>query len=421
MLRVSALPKMPTASTIDHAPSVAADDEPRPTMTSTQGRRALVRSAMDGMNRFKQSWVSVMLIKAGIGLGQVSPSRFPVSSISLCTMPSNNPIYELTHQVVALVILLILSCIIPSPLDPSRSQSHPSPQCPHPRLFRSWMWVQIVRLFTCWAVSCWMLVRSARLARLRRRESAGDEEGGDAEGNAQSSRNGEVAPAGREEEAFGAVEPGLSHSTTTTPASECPPIISSSPTPVIGTTTPCLDLDRLDLPESNTGSKLTLTGVEAEAEAEIEGMTDILPVQPYGSVADLLNQPAGNHEKMASVQHAMCQRQSCGTVQAARVPLRSAHSNRSLRGARRMAQQRLHPQAPVDSGEEANGDAGETEGDARGRGWKTWIANTFDRYALTCVVVLPLAIPLPLSSYLYCLFAEDLQWRKLIQVASPAA
>lgn len=266
-----------------------------------------------------------------------------------------------------------------------------------------------------------MLVRSARLARRRRRESAGDEEGGDAAGNAVSSRSGGGTRAGREEEAYGAVEPGLSHSTTTTPASECPPIIPSSPAQAVGATTPPLDLEHMGLPESNTGSKLTLTGIEAEAEAEIEGMTDILPVQRYGSAADLLNQPAATDEKMASVQHPMCRRQSCGTVQAARVPLRSAHSNRSLRGARRMAQQRLHPQAPVDSGEEADGDAGETEGNARGRGWKTRIATTFDRYALTCVVVLPLAIPLPLPPCLYCLFAEDLPWRKLIQVASPAA
>lgn len=203
--------------------------------------------------------------------------------------------------------------------------------------------------------------------------------------------------AGREEEVYGAVEPGLSHSTTTTPASECPPIIPSSPTQVIGATTPCLDLEQMGLAKSNTGSKLTLTGVEAEAEAEIEGMADVLPVQPYGSAADLLNQPAATHEKMASVQHAVCRRQSCGTVQAARVPLRSAHSNRSLRGARRMAQQRLHPEAPVDSGEEADGDAEEAEGDARGRGWKTRIATTFDRYALTCVSLLPLAIPLSIN------------------------
>lgn len=34
-------------------------------------RQALVRYAVDGLQRFKQSWKSVMLLKAGIGLGQV--------------------------------------------------------------------------------------------------------------------------------------------------------------------------------------------------------------------------------------------------------------------------------------------------------------------------------------------------------------
>lgn len=41
------------------------EDEPE-----TRGAR--VRYAMDGLQRFKQSWKSVMLLKAGVGLGQVS-------------------------------------------------------------------------------------------------------------------------------------------------------------------------------------------------------------------------------------------------------------------------------------------------------------------------------------------------------------
>lgn len=36
-----------------------------------QSRGALVRNAMDGLQRFKQSWKSVMLLKAGVGLSQV--------------------------------------------------------------------------------------------------------------------------------------------------------------------------------------------------------------------------------------------------------------------------------------------------------------------------------------------------------------
>jgi hypothetical protein len=43
---------------------VEGSDEP-------QTRRALVGNAMAGLQRFKQSWKSVMLLKAGVGLGQV--------------------------------------------------------------------------------------------------------------------------------------------------------------------------------------------------------------------------------------------------------------------------------------------------------------------------------------------------------------
>ena len=130
------------------------------------GRRALIRSAMDGMNRFKQSWVSVMLLKAGIGLGQV------------CLWLSHLQwrLFQLADvQVFALLVLLILSCILPSPLNPSQDQSHPSTQCPRPHLFRAWMWVQIVRLLTCWAVSCWLVVRTERARRSRRRRESVEE------------------------------------------------------------------------------------------------------------------------------------------------------------------------------------------------------------------------------------------------------
>ena len=46
------------------------EDEPE-----TRGAR--VRYAMDGLQRFKQSWYSVMVLKAGIGFDQVSRTSDP--------------------------------------------------------------------------------------------------------------------------------------------------------------------------------------------------------------------------------------------------------------------------------------------------------------------------------------------------------
>jgi hypothetical protein len=52
-------------------PPTLPNEDAHATSPVAAGRRALISSAMDGMNRFKQSWISVMLLKAGIGLGQV--------------------------------------------------------------------------------------------------------------------------------------------------------------------------------------------------------------------------------------------------------------------------------------------------------------------------------------------------------------
>lgn len=41
-------------------------------------RGALVAVAVGGINRFKQSWVSIMILKASIGLGQVSLNNAPI-------------------------------------------------------------------------------------------------------------------------------------------------------------------------------------------------------------------------------------------------------------------------------------------------------------------------------------------------------
>lgn len=48
-------------------PTAMSEEEER-----QQTRRALVASAVDSIQRFKQSWLSIMILKAGIGLGQVS-------------------------------------------------------------------------------------------------------------------------------------------------------------------------------------------------------------------------------------------------------------------------------------------------------------------------------------------------------------
>lgn len=44
-----------------------------------QTRRDLVASAVDSVRRFKQSWISIMILKAGIGLGQVSLAHFVIT------------------------------------------------------------------------------------------------------------------------------------------------------------------------------------------------------------------------------------------------------------------------------------------------------------------------------------------------------
>ena len=36
-----------------------------------QTRRVLVTAAVSSIQRFKQSWISIMVLKAGVGLGQV--------------------------------------------------------------------------------------------------------------------------------------------------------------------------------------------------------------------------------------------------------------------------------------------------------------------------------------------------------------
>ncbi|WVW86194.1 hypothetical protein I302_108236 [Kwoniella bestiolae CBS 10118] len=120
-----------------------------------RGRRASIRSAIDGIQRFKQSWISIMVLKGGISLGQVT----------------------------ALITLLILASTLPSPLYPDQKQSVPSDACPHPEYFQAWMGVQVGRLLVCWLNSIWICTRRRRRESLS--EDENDEEGQSERHNAQ--------------------------------------------------------------------------------------------------------------------------------------------------------------------------------------------------------------------------------------------
>ncbi|OCF77329.1 hypothetical protein I204_01317 [Kwoniella mangroviensis CBS 8886] len=114
-----------------------------PSSEGTHSRRASIRSAIGAIQKFKQSWISIMVLKGGISLGQV----------------------------IALITLLILASTLPSPLYPDQRQSTPSEACPRPQYFQAWMGVQIGRLVICWLNSVWICVR-----RRRAEDRAGDVE-----------------------------------------------------------------------------------------------------------------------------------------------------------------------------------------------------------------------------------------------------
>lgn len=139
-----------------------APDEPQFDTTPSSTRRALITSAVDSIQRFKQGWKSIMFLKAGVGLGQVSRP---------CYSEKSALIHE---QVIALVVLLVLASTLPSPLYPDLKQSEGSEACPNPALLQAWMIVQIFRLTICWSVSCWVAVRAQRA--LRRDRSSDDPE-----------------------------------------------------------------------------------------------------------------------------------------------------------------------------------------------------------------------------------------------------
>ncbi|KAL7418418.1 hypothetical protein Q5752_006876 [Cryptotrichosporon argae] len=150
-LRVPGTPASPTSHaspSLSPSPSPLRDAPETPVAGGRESgaqRRALARSALAGLQRFKQSWVSVMLLKSSIGLGQV----------------------------LTLVVLLILASVLPSPTHPETTQSTPSDTCARPQLFQAWMATNVFRLLACWSASCWMLVRRVRA---RRRAARTDEE-----------------------------------------------------------------------------------------------------------------------------------------------------------------------------------------------------------------------------------------------------
>ncbi|WWC72039.1 uncharacterized protein I206_105998 [Kwoniella pini CBS 10737] len=93
-----------------------------------------VRSALNGLKKFKESWISTMFLKGGISLSQV----------------------------ISLIVLLSLASRLPSPLYQDQSQSAPSIACPHPERYQAWMGVQIGRLLICWGNSVWICLRRRR-------------------------------------------------------------------------------------------------------------------------------------------------------------------------------------------------------------------------------------------------------------------
>lgn len=169
------------------------------------------------------------------------------------------------------------------------------------------------------------------------------------------------------------VQPELLDSTTTTPSSECPPVLAFDAV----TIAPCVT------PPSSVGRKS-----EAKRDAVIESdlVEGGLTRHQYGSSAILLDNR--NDETGTGIESK--EKGIPDEPQLARLPMVSQRSNQSLRGARRMAQQRLRPGAPIPASPAGSvaGDAeadeaiGACEGEISHRGWRDRTAATFDRYAL---------------------------------------
>ena len=62
------MPALPESASITTTTAPAMEDT---TQVRAPSRGAMVASAVSGLQRFKQSWLNIMVLKGGIGLGQV--------------------------------------------------------------------------------------------------------------------------------------------------------------------------------------------------------------------------------------------------------------------------------------------------------------------------------------------------------------
>ncbi|WVQ66965.1 uncharacterized protein L199_005156 [Kwoniella botswanensis] len=192
-----------------------------PSSGGTRSRRASIRSAIGAIQRFKQSWISIMVLKGGISLGQV----------------------------IALITLSILASTLLSPLYPHQRQSTPSEACPHPQYFQAWMGVQIGRLVICWLNSVWICVR-----RRRAEDREGDVEDSQRQNIAERRIPSQTGPAHHTLQRH--ITPSSSTSTIfQTPLSHHPPRDESPETIYISTYTSTPSLFNPSPPEENTRSK----------------------------------------------------------------------------------------------------------------------------------------------------------------------
>ncbi|WWD03667.1 hypothetical protein V865_001723 [Kwoniella europaea PYCC6329] len=196
-----------------------------PSSGERRSRRASIRSAIGAIQKFKQSWISIMVLKGGISLGQV----------------------------IALITLLILASTLSSPLYPDQRQSTPSEACPRPQYFQAWMGVQIGRLVVCWLNSVWICVRRRRA----------EDRGGDVEDSQRQNIEERRIPS-QTGSAHHTLQRHITPSSSTstifqTPLSHHPHRDESPETIYISTYTSTPSLFNPSPPEENTRSKVSRT------------------------------------------------------------------------------------------------------------------------------------------------------------------
>ncbi|WVF72983.1 hypothetical protein IAT40_007801 [Kwoniella sp. CBS 6097] len=133
-------------------------------------RRRPGRAVLNGIERFRKSWLCVIILKAVVAVAQV----------------------------IALLTFLILASTLNSPLYSAKKQSQPSESCPRPRLFQAWMAVQLFRLTVCLSLSIWVWTKKRKLelaaaATLGVAGGSGGEESNAENGAARGRQGGSVA------------------------------------------------------------------------------------------------------------------------------------------------------------------------------------------------------------------------------------